>query len=170
MNKSDLRIILTPVVLALAIVLGMMLAHFLPNRFSGGRSNIFLPVNGSKLDWIIGMIQHSYVDSVNTDDIIEKSIPVILEDLDPHTVYIPAKDMQRANEGIVGNFGGIGVQFYKYRDTVVVVKVIPEGPSEKAGVQDGDRIIGVDDSIVAGRNMDTDKIMGMMRGELNTKV
>lgn len=171
MNKSDFRAVLAPIVIALAIVAGMLLAHFLPRRgveyASAGK---FLPVNGSKLDWILGMIEHSYVDSVDTDEIVEKVIPVLLDDLDPHSIYIPAKDVQRANEGIIGNFGGIGVQFYKYLDTVVVVKVVPGGPSEKGGVLDGDRIVMVGDSLVAGKNMATDKIMGMMRGEMGTKV
>lgn len=81
-------------------------------------SEMFLPVTGSKLDLIISMIQNSYVDTVDTRQIVENTIPVLLKDLDPHTVYIPAKDMQRANEGIVGNFGGVGIQFYKYLDTV----------------------------------------------------
>ena len=83
---------------------------------------------------------------------------------------IPAKDMQRVNEEMVGNFGGVGVQFYKYLDTVTVVKVVPGGPSEAAGLQDGDRIVKVNDSIVAGRNMNTDKIMSLMRGEIGTDV
>lgn len=171
MNRQDLRAILTPVVIALAIVAGMLLANYLP----GKRTHRFAPEYhvtelDNKLNWIIAMIRHSYVDSVNTEELVEQAIPLLLEDLDPHTVYIPAKDMQRANEGIIGNFGGIGVQFYKYLDTVIVVKVIPEGPSAKEGVQDGDRIIQVDDSIVAGRKMDTNKIMSMMRGEVGTKV
>lgn len=171
MNKSNLRALLTPIVLALAIVFGMMLNRFLPDRGQvSASSEMFLPVTGSKLDLIINMIQHSYVDTVDTREIVENAIPVILKDLDPHTVYIPAKDMQRANEGIVGNFGGVGVQFYKYLDTVTVVKVVPGGPSEKAGIMDGDRIVRVGDSVVAGVNKNTDQIMAMMRGELGTKV
>ena len=78
--------------------------------------------------------------------------------------------MQRANEGIVGNFGGVGIQFYKYLDTVTVVKVVPGGPSEKAGIKDGDRIVRVNDSLVAGVKMGQDKIQELMRGELGTKV
>ena len=99
-----------------------------------------------------------------------KTCLLYTSDLDPHTVYIPAKDMQRVNEEMVGNFGGVGVQFYKYLETVTVVKVVPGGPSEAAGVQDGDRIVKVNDSIVAGRNMNTDKIMSLMRGEIGTDV
>ena len=150
---------MTPIVLALAIVFGMMLNRFLPDRAQvSASSEMFLPVTGSKLDLIISMIQNSYVDTVDTRQIVENTIPVLLKDLDPHTVYIPAKDMQRANEGIVGNFGGVGIQFYKYLDTVTVVKVVPGGPSEKAGIKDGDRIVRVNDSLVAGVKMGQDKI------------
>ena len=100
MNKSNLRALLTPIVLALAIVFGMMLNRFLPDRTQvSASSEMFLPVTGSKLDLIISMIQNSYVDTVDTRQIVENTIPVLLKDLDPHTVYIPAKDMQRANEG-----------------------------------------------------------------------
>ena len=95
MNKSNLRALLTPIVLALAIVFGMMLNRFLPNRNRvSASSEMFLPVTGSKLDLIISMIQNSYVDTVDTRKIVENTIPVLLKDLDPHTVYIPAKDMR----------------------------------------------------------------------------
>ena len=171
MNKSNLRALLTPIVLALAIVFGMMLNRFLPDRTQvSASSEMFLPVTGSKLDLIISMIQNSYVDTVDTRQIVENTIPVLLKDLDPHTVYIPAKDMQRANEGVVGNFGGVGIQFYKYLDTVTVVKVVPGGPSEKAGIKDGDRIVRVHDSLLDGVKMSQDKIQELMRGELGTKV
>ncbi|MDR1415075.1 MAG: PDZ domain-containing protein [Odoribacteraceae bacterium] len=134
-------------------------------------SRVFRPVSGSKLDYILGMIEHSYVDSVDVDELEERVvIPELLKQLDPHSVYIPARDMQRTRESIAGNFGGIGVQFYKYRDTVVVIKVISDGPSEAVDIRDGDRIVRVDDSIVAGRSLPSDKIMGMMRGEVGTPV
>ena len=161
MNKSNLRALLTPIVLALAIVLGMMINRFLPDRGQMSVAAGVYPQMGNKLDVILGMIQHSYVDTVNMTELIENSIPIILNDLDPHTIYIPAKDMQRANEGIIGNFGGVGVQFYKYLDTVT---------AEKAGILDGDRIIRVGDSVVAGVNKNTDQIMAMMRGEFGSKV
>ena len=137
MDKRNLRVLLTPIVLALAIVLGMFVDRLLPHRTStymGG--NMYMPVSGSKMDVILNMIQNSYVDTVDVRELEETAIPLLLQSLDPHTVYIPAKDMQRANEGIVGNFGGIGVQFYKYLDTVTVVKVVPGGPSERAGIPD----------------------------------
>ena len=168
MYNNKLKAIVLPVVIALAIVLGMGINSLLDHKE--------VPVNmgqrmiGSKLDYILNMINYSYVDSVDIHKIEEDAIPQILNDLDPHTVYIPAKDMQRVNEEMVGNFGGVGVQFYKYLDTVTVVKVVPGGPSEAAGLQDGDRIVKVNDSIVAGRNMNTDKIMSLMRGEIGTDV
>lgn len=171
MYNNRLKVIILPVVLALAIVLGMVINSFFNRRpVTVGQQEIFAPVQGSKLDMILNMINYSYVDTVDMQKIEESAIPLLIKDLDPHTVYIPAKDMQRVNEEMVGNFGGIGVQFYKYQDTVTVVKVVPGGPSEEAGLLDGDRIVRVDDSIVAGRELNTDKIMKMMRGEIGTEV
>ena len=171
MNRENLRTLLTPVVLAVAVVLGMVVGHFLPRKGNTGEtSESFRPLMGNKLDVLINMIHHSYVDTVNVNEIVEKAIPYLLKDLDPHTVYIPAKDMQRANEGIVGNFGGIGVQFYQYQDTVTVVKVVSGGPSERAGIQDGDRILYVGDSLIAGRGVKSDHIMSLLRGEMGTDV
>ncbi len=172
MYRNKLRIVILPTIIVLAIILGMKINSLLNSRQMMGvaTQNMFSSAQGSKLDMILNMINYSYVDSVDIKDIEEKAIPHIIKDLDPHTVYIPAKDMQRANEGIVGNFGGIGVQFYKYKDTVTVVKIVPGGPSEEAAVHDGDRIIKVNDSVVAGRKMNTDNIMKLMRGEVGTEV
>ena len=172
MNNNKLKTVLLPVILALAIVLGMFINSVMSRRqlpMAAGTGTI-LPMQGSKLDLILNMINYSYVDTVDVAEIEEKTIPLMLKDLDPHTVYIPAKDMTRVNEELVGNFGGIGVQFYKYLDTVTVVKVVPGGPSERAGLQDGDRIVRVNDSLVAGVNMNTDDIMKLMRGEVGTDV
>lgn len=172
MYNNKLKAILFPVILALAIVLGMLINSLMSRQqvqLPTGQG-VFAPMQGSKLDLILNMIDYSYVDTVDVRKIEESVIPQMLNDLDPHTVYIPAKDMQRVNEEMVGNFGGIGVQFYKYLDTVTVVKVVPGGPSERAGLQDGDRIVRVNDSLVAGRNMNTDDIMKLMRGEVGTEV
>ncbi len=168
MYNNKLKAIVLPVVIALAIVLGMGINSLLERPELPNVSNQRMV--GSKLDYILNMINYSYVDSVDVHEIEENAIPLLLKDLDPHTVYIPAKDMQRVNEEMVGNFGGVGVQFYKYLDTVTVVKVVKGGPSEAAGLQDGDRIVKVNDSIVAGRNMNTDEIMKLMRGEIGSDV
>lgn len=171
MYNNKLKAIILPVLLALAIVLGMVISSFFNWRnVSTPSQGTYMPVSGSKLDMILNMINYSYVDTVDIKEIEEKAIPQIIKDLDPHTVYIPAKDMQRVNEEMIGNFGGIGVQFYKYLDTVTVVKVVPGGPAEKAGLLDGDRIVKVNDSLVAGKKMNTDAIMKMMRGEIGTEV
>ena len=171
MYNNKLRIIFLPILLAVAIVLGMWINSFFNRKpVVLGKQDTFASIQGSKLDLILNMINYSYVDTVDIKKIEESAIPLLIKDLDPHTVYIPAKDMQRVNEEMVGNFGGIGVQFYKYRDTVTVVKVVPGGPSERAGLKDGDRIVKVGDSVVAGRNMNTDDIMKMMRGEIDTEV
>lgn len=170
MYNNKLKVILMPVMLALAIVLGMFLNSLFTNQAGGEGDRMFMPVQGSKLDMVLNMINYSYVDTVNIAEIEEQAIGGLIKDLDPHTVYIPAKDMKRVNEEMVGNFGGIGVQFYKYRDTVTVVKIVPGGPSEKVGLHDGDRIVRVDDSVVAGVKMDDKNIMGMMRGEIGSDV
>ena len=171
MYNNKWKAILLPMIIALAIVVGMWLnTLFYHPQMVRAVQNTFIPVQGSKLDMILNMINFSYVDTVNVKDIEEKAIPLLIKDLDPHTVYIPAKDMSRVNEEMLGNFGGIGVQFYKYQDTVTVVKVVPGGPSAGAGLKDGDRIVKVNDSLVAGKKLSTDKIMGMMRGEVGTDV
>ena len=171
MYMNKMKSVIMPILLILAIILGMYLNSLLTKQqTNGGNVGTYPQMKGSKMDLIMNMINYSYVDTVNILDIEEKAIPALLADLDPHTVYIPAKDLQRVNEEMVGNFGGIGVQFYKYQDTVVVVKVVPDGPSEKAGLKDGDRITYVGDSLVAGKNLSTEGIMKLMRGEVGSSV
>lgn len=170
MYNNSMKMILMPIVVALAIVLGMFINSLFIRNDIRNKQELFLPVQGSKLDMVLNMVNHSYVDTVDIDKIEESAIGEIIKDLDPHTVYIPAKDMERVNEDMVGNFGGVGVQFYKYRDTVTVIKVVPGGPAGKAGIEDGDRIVKVNDSIVAGVKMDDTKIMEMMKGQVGTDV
>ncbi|MFV0346874.1 MAG: S41 family peptidase [Bacteroidales bacterium] len=124
----------------------------------------------NKIDKIIGAIKTQYVDEVNTDSIIESIIPDLLKGLDPHSMYISAEDMKAVNEDMRGNFGGIGVQFNMHNDTVMVLEVIEGGPSEKAKIQWGDRIVSVNDSKIAGVGMSSDTIMTLLRGEMGTKV
>ena len=167
MLKKILSIILLPLIVILSILLGMVINKALNPRFTASDINNAL-LSSSKLDIISKMINYSYVDSVDMNKIEEDAIAGLIKSLDPHTVYIPKKDMEKTNEEIVGNFGGIGVQFYKYQDTVTVVRVVEGGPSEKAGIYDGDRIIRVNDSLIIGK--DTDKIMSMMRGQIDTEI
>ena len=133
---------------------------------SGGSSGS----GGGKISYTMSLIEKLYVDPVNSDSLAEKIIPLILEELDPHSVYIPAADLAAVSEPLEGEFDGIGVMFNMLTDTVVVLNVIPSGPSDKAGVQNGDRIIRIDDSLVAGRKIAQDAIVKRLRGPRGTLV
>lgn len=125
---------------------------------------------GNKLDAIIDLIQNAYVDSISTDTLIEKTIPQLLKSLDPHTSYIPAKELVGVEEEMRGNFGGIGVQFSIQNDTVMVVDVISGGPSSKLGILPGDRIVSVNDTLMVGKGLKNEKVLSKLRGEKGTKV
>ena len=127
-----------------------------------------LPTN--KLTYTLSLIEKSYVDSLALDSIIEHVMPHVVEKLDPHSEYIPAEQMQAVNEPLEGEFDGIGVVFNMATDTVIVLNVIPKGPSDKAGVRAGDRIIRINDSIVAGRKLPQNSIVKQLRGKRGTKV
>ena len=127
-----------------------------------------MPTN--KLTYTLSLIENSYVDSLPLDTIIEHVMPHLMENLDPHSEYIPASEMQAMNEPLEGEFDGIGVVFNMATDTVIVLNVIPNGPSDKAGVRAGDRIIRINDSIVAGKKVPQNKIVKQLRGKRGTKV
>ena len=124
----------------------------------------------NKLTYTLSLIENSYVDSLPLDTIIEHVMPHLMERLDPHSEYIPASEMQAMNEPLEGEFDGIGVVFNMATDTVIVLNVIPNGPSDKAGVRAGDRIIRINDSIVAGRKIPQNNIVKQLRGKRGTKV
>jgi carboxyl-terminal processing protease len=116
------------------------------------------------------LIEHQFVDSISIDSLSELVIPLMMKELDPHSDYIPARDMQQVNEPLEGEFDGIGVMFNAATDTVIVLSVIPNGPSAKAGVVAGDRIIEVNDTLVAGVKMPQDAIVKRLRGRRGTEV
>lgn len=124
----------------------------------------------NKFSEIINIINQAYVDSVNLEDLEEKSINTILNQLDPHSVYIPAKDLQIANEQLEGNFEGIGVEFNIFNDTIMVVTAISGGPAQELGIRGGDRIIKVEDKNVAHVGITNDKVFGLLRGPKGTQV
>jgi len=169
-QKSRKQIYL-PVVFAFILVLGILIGrHFMPNSGSSKGNPLLIYPQTNKLEALLNLIEEEYVDTVNRDEMEENIIPEILKNLDPHTVYIPAKDLAKVNEELQGNFGGIGVQFSMQNDTVMVISVIPGGPSEKVGLLPGDRIVAVDDSIIAGKSIATNDVMKKLRGEMGTKV
>ncbi len=158
-----------PVLIALSLVIGIFLGNRLNRSQTTGLQNFSIQ-STNKLSAVIDLIKNAYVDSVSTDKLVEEAIPGLLKNLDPHTTYIPASDMQEVNEEMQGNFGGIGVQFSIIRDTVQVIDVVSGGPSYKLGILPGDRIVTVNDSVIAGKNIKNDDVLHLLRGEKGTKV
>lgn len=124
----------------------------------------------SKMQEIIGTIDREYVDPIKREELFEKTISDMLHKLDPHSNYIPAKDLKAVNEQIQGQFGGVGIRFALIRDTLCVTNVVPNSPSERVGVKAGDRIIAIGKKNIAGKKITTDKIMGLLKGEEGTSV
>jgi carboxyl-terminal processing protease len=169
MNRKT--IIIIPLLVAFSIAAGILIGNLL--RQNSHTIYSPLPVSygkPSKLTTILQLIEHGYVDSVNSGDIIEQTIPDILKNLDPHTAYIPARNMQEVQEEMSGNFSGIGVQFSIQEDTVRVIEVIPNGPSSLVGILPGDRIVTVNDSLIAGVDVKNATVLSLLRGEKNSKV
>lgn len=167
-NNSE-RSIRLPLYLSLALVAGILIGIFIPGK-NPPQSQPGFRARNDKINSILNIIESDYVDSVNRSDLVEAAIPAILKKLDPHSVYIPAKDLARANEPLQGNFDGIGISFNLLTDTILVISTIPGGPSEKIGLLPGDKIIFVDDSLVAGRQLSEEKVMGMLKGPRGTMV
>ena len=157
-----------PLLLALFLVGGMIIGNLLSRIGKLERFQVYPKTN--KITSIIDYIAQDYVDSINKDQLVELTIPEILKNLDPHSVYIPAEELQQFKEPLEGNFSGIGVQFNMQDDTVAIINTIPNGPSEKIGIKAGDRIIRVNDSLVAGIKMRSDDIVKMLKGKRGTKV
>lgn len=125
---------------------------------------------GDKLSWALSEIEERYVDPITRDSLAELTLPLLLQELDPHSVYIPASDFAATNEPLTGSFDGIGVMFNMLTDTVQITNVISGGPSDAAGIVAGDRIITVNDSLIAGVKMDQNKVVSMLRGERGSSV
>ena len=167
MNKKT--VILVPLLIAISIAIGILIGNMMKTNSSTGFSGLAMS-QPNKISTILDLVDHGYVDSVNTGEIVEETIPEILKKLDPHTSYIPARDMQEVNEEMRGNFSGIGIQFSLMEDTVRVIEVISGGPSSQVGIQPGDRIVTVNDSLIAGVGKESNDILHLLRGEKNSKV
>lgn len=123
-----------------------------------------------KLTALFYHLENSYVDTFDTDMLVDDAIKTVLQDLDPHSVYIPVEDVERANEGLEGNFEGIGIQFNILRDTITVVSPISGGPSEKLGIMAGDKIVSIEGENVAGTGITNQDVAAKLRGDKGTKV
>lgn len=157
-----------PFAIAISVIVGIILGIFMRNMFSSSTSS---SQSDRKLNTILNLISQEYVDdSIKTNDLIEMSIPVILANLDPHSSYLTAKDLLASQEELGGSFSGIGVSFQLMNDTIVVVEVIPGGPSDKAGLMAGDKIVTIEDSVWVGSMIDANKVRERLRGAKGTKV
>lgn len=173
-----------PIIASLALVLGITLGVMLPreNQASNSlNSNTEIsntqvstfPMgsnNFNKLNYLLFLLKSMYVDSIKTEELTEKIIPLVLEELDPHSTYVPKDEVEMANDDLEGSFSGIGVQFNIQNDTIMVVDVISGGPSEKVGILPGDRIIEVNDSSFVGKDINNNKVLKTLRGKKDTKV
>lgn len=157
-----------PLIFAILLILGMLIGVKLVD--SSGDGSVFVYPKTDKLTGVLNFIEMEYVDSVSKDKLVEKTIPSILKNLDPHSVYIPAEDLKRVTEPLEGNFDGIGIQFNMLNDTVVVVQTISGGPSERIGIMPGDRIVTINDSVVAGVDLPDQQIVKRLRGLRGTQV
>jgi carboxyl-terminal processing protease len=168
MGNKKLQVWL-PLVFSVVMIVGMFLGYKLGSQNGNGRG-FFSSNKRSSLQEAVDLIKMRYVDSVNVDSLEGRAIQEMMSELDPHSVYLPPVDLKAANEDLAGNFEGIGVEFNVFDDTVNVVYVVTNGPSEKAGMQIGDKIIKVNDVVLAGKITDPDSIKGHIRGERGSKV
>ena len=160
--KRNRLIIWIPLLIAATFIAGLY--------FGSGINNTQNISGNNKFNSILSLINNEYVDHVNMDSLIEETIPELLSHLDPHSTYIPAKDLKAVNDELDGTFSGIGISFMLKNDTISIIEVLSGGPSEKVGLMPGDRIVSVDDSIVAGKNFTNEKVLSILRGEKGSQV
>ncbi len=171
-QKNNNKVFL-PILYALIFIGGMLLGSLLTINSSGAGDNSFLSFaknKYNKLNDVINYIENTYVDSVNLDKITDQAITSLLENLDPHSVYITAEEFNAANDPLMGSFEGIGVEFKIQRDTITVMNVISGGPSDSVGLRSGDRIVKVDGKNVAGIKITNEEVMKKLKGKKRTKV
>ena len=161
-----------PVILALVLTAGFLLGLYIRPKESQDQPKFFSIGfdRNNQLNNIISFIEEAYVDSVDRQALTEDAIHSLLENLDPHSAYIPARDFREMNDPLMGSFEGIGIEFNMISDTVVVINPIAGGPSEKAGIMPGDRIVEVEEEVIAGVNMSTNEIVKRLKGEKGTTV
>lgn len=165
-NKSNRFM---PLWLALSAVVGICIGTFYAGHFSGKRLSI-INSTSNKITDLLHIVSDQYVDTVNVNDVVEKAVPLILSELDPHSVYISAKDVQTANDDLKGSFSGVGIEFTIRQDTIRVQNVIGNGPAERAGLLAGDKIVSVDNKPFVGKEVTNEEAMHRLKGPKDTKV
>ena len=157
-----------PLLFSITMIVGMVIGYKMRDNMPG-RSFFFVD-RPRPVQEIMDLVQNKYVDSVKITSLSDTAVAAILSKLDPHSIFIPAEELQGVNDDIAGKFFGIGVEFNLYDDTINVINVLPDGPGFKAGIKTGDKFLKVDDSVVAGVKITSDKIRKLLRGDNNTKV
>ncbi len=159
-----------PVITAVAVVLGILIGSFYANQFSTNRRGIINMSSNNKLNALLRIVEDQYVDTVKINELIEEAMPQILGELDPHSAYIPAKDLEAVNDDLASSFSGIGVQFTIHNDSIHINNVIHGGPSEKVGLMAGDRIVAVDDSAFVGKVVNNVSVQRKLKGPKGSTV
>ena len=162
------KLIYVPVLLSIACVVGIYIGALF--NFSSPISSVKLYKQKQKLNTLIQLVENKYVDEVNTDSIVDLTINQIIRDLDPHTAYLPKAELDAENQSMNGSFVGIGISFYKNNDTLTVIRTIPDGPSDKAGLKAGDKILFADEIKLSKPDITSDSVIKLLKGERNTKV
>jgi carboxyl-terminal processing protease len=158
-----------PLIIGVAIAAGVVIGGKL--NFADTSDNLFSTNNKKdKLNRLIDYIDYEYVDDINTDSIVDVTVNGILNNLDPHSTYIPKEDLKRVTENMKGDFVGIGINFYPYKDSIAVVKPTEGGPSERAGIMSGDRILLADGDTIYGSEITSEFITKKLKGDKNTNV
>ncbi len=168
MNKNKTNRYM-PMLMALCVVIGIAIGSFFSNHFSGNRLNI-INSGSNRLNNLLHIIDDQYVDQVNIDSLVDKAIPQILSELDPHSVYISAKDAAAATDDLKGSFSGVGIEFVIRNDTIHIQNVIQNGPAEKAGLLAGDKIVMVDGKKFVGKIVNNQEAQHRLKGPKDTKV
>ena len=158
-----------PILMAVCVVIGIVIGTFYANRFSGNRLNI-ISTGSNRLNNLLHIIDDQYVDNVNIDSLVDNAIPTILAELDPHSVYINARDVQATNDDLKGSFSGVGIEYTIREDTIHVQNVVKNGPAERAGILGGDKIVTVDGEPFVGKKVTIEEAMRKLKGPKGTKV
>lgn len=157
-----------PIIIAFSVALGLLIGSFL--NFPSEKRGMISGSHKSKLNKLMDFIESEYIDDVDTDSIVDLTVNSILEKLDPHSVYIAKNEMEEVAQSMKGDFVGIGVNFYMYKDSVAVIKPIPGGPSEKAGIKPGDRILFANNDKLFGKKLPNDTLYSRLKGQEGSKV
>ena len=172
MENRSRFIIYLPIALAVVLILGIWLGGKLSFvRNDKSEKSLFVkPAHPDKITELINYVQQDYVDSVSRQDLTDDAIEGVLEKLDPHSAYIPAKDITEVEDQLNSNFEGIGIQFRMEKDTILVIQTIPGGPSEKAGLRAGDRIVNIDDTLMVGKKITSREVVSKLKGKRGSQV